>query len=299
MKLNRLYLKHRPIFEKYLNAAGHELSVYSFANIFIWQKLFYISWGISDDNLCVFFKDKFGLFLYLSPLGRRISPRALQEAFMVMRRANSNPDFSRVENAEETDLGFYKGLGYSCSLKFSDYICKRQELAELKGNKFKSKRACANFFVKNNDFKFLTFNAGHQLECLKLYDLWMQERKARNADRLYQGMLSDSKISLKAALSNYARLGIQGRIVKIGGKVKAFSLGAPLSKDTFCILYEVADLSFKGLAQFIFREFCASLEGYEYINVMDDSGLQNLRRVKLSYHPTRLVAAYIVKDEPH
>jgi len=64
----------------------------------------------------------------------------------------------------------------------------------------------------------------------------------------------------------------------------AFTFGFKLNKDTFCILYEITDLSIKGLSQFIFRQFCSELKNHRYINIMDDSGLVNLKRVKLSYH---------------
>jgi hypothetical protein len=65
-----------------------------------------------------------------------------------------------------------------------------------------------------------------------------------------------------------------------------------LNHDTFCILYEITDLSVKGLAQFIFREFSRELKGYRYLNIMDDSGLENLKQVKLSYKPVRLIPSF-------
>ncbi len=123
----------------------------------------------------------------------------------------------------------------------------------------------------------------------------MKERQSQNQDRIYQGMLEDSRNCLKVALDNYASLGFMGRAVKIDKEIKAFTFGFRLNPDTFCILYEIADLSIKGLSQFIFRRFCSELEGYKYINIMDDSGLDNLKKVKLSYYPAKLIPAYIAK----
>jgi len=77
----------------------------------------------------------------------------------------------------------------------------------------------------------------------------------------------------------------------------AFTFGFKLNKDTFCILYEITDLSIKGLSQFIFRQFCSELKNHRYINIMDDSGLVNLKRVKLSYHPQRTIPSYTVTRE--
>jgi hypothetical protein len=108
-------------------------------------------------------------------------------------------------------------------------------------------------------------------------------------------MLGDSLNCLKILLGNYRKLGCIGRIAKVDKKIKAFSFGFRLNADTFCILYEVADLSAKGLSQFIFQRFSSELKDYRYINIMDDSGLENLKAVKLSYRPVKLVPAYIVK----
>jgi len=108
-------------------------------------------------------------------------------------------------------------------------------------------------------------------------------------------MLEDSGICLKILLDNYPDLDFMGRLVKVDGRIRAFSFGFKISLDTFCILYEIADLSMKGLAQFIFQRFCLELKDYKYINIMDDSGLENLKHVKLSYRPIKLIPAYIVK----
>ena len=39
----------------------------------------------------------------------------------------------------------------------------------------------------------------------------------------------------------------------------------------------------------------SELKGYKFINIMDDSGLENLKKVKLSYQPLKLIPAYIAK----
>lgn len=295
VKLNNLELKDRKIFERYLGFEKHELSVYSFENIFIWKNLFNIRWSIDKENLLVFFTDKIGSFLYLEPLANNISSEALEEAFDCLGSLNRNREISRIENAEEKNLDLYSRLGFEYKEKSCDYICQRESLAGLKGNAFKSKRADYNYFLKNYKFDFCDFLGKDKAECLKLYDRWAAQRRETNKSDIYRFMLEDSKKSLLVLLENYGDLNCCGKIVKVDGVIKGFSFGFKLSKDTFCILYEITDLTIKGLAQFIFREFCASLKEYKYINIMDDSGLENLKRVKLSYHPVKLVPAFIVK----
>ncbi|PIP20789.1 MAG: hypothetical protein COX40_02890 [Candidatus Omnitrophica bacterium CG23_combo_of_CG06-09_8_20_14_all_40_11] len=295
VKLKNLSIKDKGTFSKFLGKSRHELSVYAFENIYVWKGLFDIYWSVIENSLCIFFKDKIGCFLYLAPLAENRNPEVIQQVFEIMDRVNKNKDISRIENIEEGGLSFYEGLGYACQIKSYDYICKRGDLANLRGNKFKSKRACFNYFIKHYGFQYLPFSLKYRGDCLELYDSWAKERKIKNQGHIYQCMLEDSRISLKNALDNYPDLDFIGRLVRIDKKIKAFTFGFKLNQDTFCILYEIADLFIKGLSQFIFRRFCSELEGYKYINIMDDSGLENLKKVKLSYHPAKLIPAYIVK----
>ena len=293
--LKKISLKDKGVFSRYLGIQPHELSVYAFENIYIWNGLFDIEWLIIEDSLCVFFRDKSGAFLYLTPQARHKKPAVVKKVFAIMDNFNQNKDISRIENIEQKDACFYQDLGLSCKEKSYDYVCARDDLAKLQGNKFKSKRACFNYFIKNYQFEYLPFSSRYSDECVELYNCWMQGRKTKNQDRIYQDMLEDSRSCLKIALDNYSDLDLVGTLVKINKEVKAFTFGFKLNKDTFCILYEITDLSVKGLAQFIFSRFCQELKDYKYINIMDDSGLENLKKVKLSYHPTRLISAYIVK----
>ena len=94
-------------------------------------------------------------------------------------------------------------------------------------------------------------------------------------------------------ISHADALGLVGRVVWIDGEIRGYTFGYPLNVDTFCILFEVTDLKIKGLAQFIYREFCKELmDTYRWMNAMDDSGLENLKRVKNAYHPIQLIPSY-------
>ncbi len=296
MRLKALNIKDKKHINKFLNLKQHSLCVYAFQNIYIWKSLFKIYWTEIEDNLCVFFEDNAGCFLYLPPLGKENKPDVIDEIFKIMDKRNKYKQLSRIENVEEDQLRFYEDLGYRTSYKSCDYVCSRNSLAQLKGDKFKHKRSAYNYFVKHYKFEYLPFDLRYKKDCLDLYDHWAGQRKSKTKDKIYQAMLDDNRAALKALLDSYKRLDCLGRMVKVDKKIKAFTFGFRLNKDIFCVLYEITDLSIKGLAQFIFQRFCSELK-FRYINIMDDSGLENLKKVKLSYHPEKLVASYIVKRE--
>ena len=297
MKLNKLTLKDQRLFNRYLAFRSHELAAFSFANIYIWRSLYDISWLVIANSLCVFFRDKIGCFMYLPALTKERQPEVIKQAFTVMNSINKNKDISRIENIEQEDLEYYRALGYLCHEKYPDYLCSRCDLSLLRGNKFKSQRASYNYFIKHYDFDSRDFRLSDQTECLSLFRSWIEERKAQSNDDIYCGMLEDSRKVILDVLANYRQLDLEGIVVRVNQEIEGFSFGYRLNNNTFCILYEVTDLAIKGLAQFIFRKFSEELKDYKYINIMDDSGLENLRKTKLAYKPVRLIPAYIVTGD--
>jgi uncharacterized protein len=293
MRPRKIALADRKLFQEFLGLKCHQLSVYTFANIYIWRGLFDISWQVIDDNLCVIFRDKFSCFLYLPPLGMRLSPKALEWSFGIMDKRNINSAISRIENIEADQVIDFEKSGYRIVDKAGEYLCLRKSLAELKGDSFKSKRAAVNFFTKHHDPRYLEYSGRYKSACLGLYQRWSGQRSGVNNDPVYQGMLKDSLVCLATVFSDYQKLGLAARIVEINGQVQAFTAGFAINPETFCVLYEFSDLSFKGLSQYIFRSLCQELQEYKYINIMDDSGLENLKKVKESYRPLRLIQSFI------
>jgi hypothetical protein len=173
-----------------------------------------------------------------------------------------------------------------------EFVYERLDIAKLKGGRFKSKRALAGRFEKGHDFEYGGLGPEAAFECLELYRRWAAARLSEERGDYYRMLIEDGYFAQKAAFLNFDALGLKGCFVKTGGAIRAYSIGYPLNKDTFVILFETADLGVKGLAQFIFREFCRGLAGYRYINTMDDSGLENLRRVKESYHPSGRLSVF-------
>jgi hypothetical protein len=82
----------------------------------------------------------------------------------------------------------------------------------------------------------------------------------------------------------------------VKGRVAGYTFGYRLDEKTFCVLCEITDLALKGLSVFIFRELCrdAALLSFPMINVMDDSGMENIRRTKLSFRPVQIISNYVI-----
>lgn len=294
-RLNKLTLKDKPLIERYLKENETDLSAYHFAGIFIWKDLFLISWTIIEKNLCLFCQNNTGMFMVLPPLGP-FNAGVVKKCFELMDFYNQNSEVSRIENVREEEAGFYARLGLRPKLKDREYACLRDDLVNLCGDGFRHKRSSYNYFVKNYSADFLEYKDSDYQDCLKLYQSWSRQRKDKRNDIIYQQMLEDSRLSFQIALKYYGKLGLAGYVVKAGGEIKACSFGYPLNRETFCILFELCDLNFKGIAQFIFREFARKLPGYKYLNIMGASDLENLKKHKLSYRPAKDSGVYNIYE---
>jgi hypothetical protein len=74
-----------------------------------------------------------------------------------------------------------------------------------------------------------------------------------------------------------------------------FLLGEPLNDDTFTIHFAKADISFKGIYQFLFSRFANDFcPNYEYMNLEQDMGNEGLRKTKVSYRPDLMAHKYRV-----
>ena len=291
--LQPLTLKDKPLFDLYARQTQGTLSTYAFAPLYVWRKLFQFYWTIIDDRFCVFANQDGDYFMPIIPMGKATSDKAIYKSYAFMLEANRATHITRIENVPESLVPFFRELGFRVTFKETEYLYKSGSLIELRGNSYKSKRAAYNAFTRNHPNVTLSpYQPQDFSDCLALYELWQKERRTKSRDPFYQAMLEDSRHAHHTGLRNAAHLGLEGSVVHIGGKLNGYIFGYPLNARVFSIIFEIANLRFKGLPQFLFRQFCQEKAAYPFINAMDDSGLENLRRVKLSYHPTEQVQSY-------
>jgi len=211
-----------------------------------------------------------------------------------MKRFNRNSLVSRIENIPEEEREWYGACGYEVRQAGVDYVCRRSDIAQLKGKAYKKKRASADFFHRHYDFEFRPYCSGDKEECCLLFESWIKGRKEKYGDRVYRQLLEDNFAAFKTVAEHYESLRFCGYVIRVKNELKAFTMGYPLGAQYFVVAFEICDLSVRGIAPFIFREFCSRLD-CNNINIMDDCGLENLRCVKDSYRPYRKERIYIAR----
>ena len=125
-----------------------------------------------------------------------------------------------------------------------------------------------------------------------LYE-WMED----NAEDKDPSLVYDN-IATKLMLNNFEYLGLRGGVICVEGKMVAFSLGAPLTEDTFDVHVEKAITNnFHGAYTIMNQQFVLNeTPEFKYINREEDMGIESLRKAKLSYQPDILLEKFVARE---
>lgn len=168
-----------------------------------------------------------------------------------------------------------------------DYIYLREQLATLAGRKYQSKRNFASRFRALPGWVYEPIAAGtpqfaRQIaECIEMTDLWCRQNGC-----IHSVSMQTESCATRKALRWFEALGLRGGLLRLQGKVVAYSVGEEINSDTFIVHVEKAFSDVKGAYQVINQEFILhEAMRCTYVNREDDAGDEGLRQAKLSYHP--------------
>jgi Fe-S-cluster containining protein len=271
------------------------LAAYSLPYHYMWNGLLAYWWVELHGALCLFIQSPDGWFMPLPPLGTGSIEQPLAEAFALMRRWNGASPVSRVENVSHQLAPDLERLGFRLTPKESDYVYRAIDLVTLAGDRYKSQRALCNRFEREHVVSVESYQLGDRPDCRVLFRDWSKQKRAEGLEEFGRLLLADAEPAHEMLWSHASALHLNGAVVRIEGRIRAYTFGYWLSNTMFCVLVEVADRTIPGLAQFVFRETCrsASVRGGEFINTMDDAGLVGLRASKQAYHPVAKVPNFI------
>ena len=284
-----LVLEDRERFERFRQHGFYEGWEMNFTNLFVWKD----SWRllIAEDEIALYIRgyDKYlkSPFVF-PPLAKpgcfveavlRIEACKREEGLPFLLRGVTEP---MKQALEEAVPGRYS---FKFSPETTDYVYHTSDLATLSGKKYSSKRNHINrFIMEYPDFEYAAMTAADTPACLQLYDEWLGRQGEITWD------LEDENQSVHAMLENFDALGVRGGLIKIKGRVAAYSIGEMITDDMAIIHIEKADDEIPGLFTAINRFFVEN-EWMEttWINREDDMGLPGLRRAKESYYPARRI----------
>lgn len=265
----------------------------SFSNLYSWRFLYQTQLAEKDGFLLIKFRVD-GHVCYMMPVGDGNLRAVLHD---LKEDADAEGETFRMmgvcshmrADLEEAAPDCFR---FTADRDYYDYIYLRTDLATLKGKRYQPKRNHINKFLRTYpDYQYLPLDTTLVPECLELADRWCRLNETTEEERRE---LEDEHRSLTDALNHFDELGLLGGVLHVGGRIVAFTFGAPINANTFDVCVEKADVDIESSYTMINYEFANHIpEQYFFINREEDLGLEGLRKAKLSYYPEVLLEKWI------
>jgi hypothetical protein len=265
---------------------------FSFTTIFMWRRHYKNRISRYGDHLFICSGDV--MPMYLLPIGGD-----LREGIEILKEQAHRKDeplilFGAHESLKEQIEQWYPGrFDWQLLPNEFDYIYNTEDLVNLKGKKYHSKRNHIASFSASHDWSYESIGDHNMDETIQMTKEWCKERgNCTDPD------LKDEHCAIREALHHMEELSLRGGLLRVDGKVIAMTMGSPISEHVFDIHTEKALPAFSTAYAVINHEFAArELQGkYSYINRENDLGIEGLRRAKKSYRPAILLEKYLATE---
>ncbi len=279
-----LGLEHNDIITSQMEVMGLHLAEFCFPNLYFFRHTHEYRVLTTEHSL-------FGAGVsydkkrYLMPL---VGPeRATQGCFNDLKTLMRSGEYDMIFPIPEEWLCCFSEDEYEWTHNEddSDYLFFQEKLAGYPGKKMHKKRNLVNQFLRSYDPLVLPLGSEVRSDALKVLDIWQ--------NTTVQEMATSDYHQCAEALERQKEFRMSGIMVYADGHPAGFMMGEALNDETFTIHFAKADISFKGIYQFLFSRFASEIgEGYKYINMEQDMGNPGLRHTKRSYYPDLMAHKY-------
>ncbi|MBN1260711.1 MAG: DUF2156 domain-containing protein [Anaerolineae bacterium] len=284
-----LTLRDRSTIQPVLWAYQPETSELTFTNLFIWRDSYQVQWAVEDGTLFLLCQDSQGDYYGLPPVGDNLAEAALK--FLNWLRevlGVAEPYIARGDRRLAAAFTGDTRVQVAEQREHFDYVYAHEALASLSGRKYSNKRNHINAFLRDFAFAYEPLGVENLAECLEVACRWCQQRRCED-----DMSLLEERDAVRDGLEHFGALGVKGGVLRVDGRVEAFTIGELLNTDTVVVHIEKADPEIRGLYPMINQQFIQRVwPEAPWVNREQDLGEPGLRRAKESYYPDHLVEKY-------
>ncbi len=285
-----LSLKHQTLIEDFLRRYPPEISEMTFTNLFIWRHYYQFQVSFHKGFLTFMAHPPETSPFLLPPLGKGDLAAWALDCLDFLKAQGFPPRLSRLPESAIKVLTSLPNLKIILDRNNSDYVYRTQNLIRLSGNKYHTLKNHINRLNKKYAWEYLPLTPELIVECLDLQEEWCRLKQCVESPSL----LSEEQAIIEA-LTHIDLLNYKGGVIRIQGKVEAFTLGELLNPETVVIHIEKGNPELSGLYPLIQQQFLDQEWGLiPYVNREQDLGIQGLRKAKSSYHPEFMINKYII-----
>lgn len=266
----------------------------TFVNSYLWSRFYQVQFAIVENTLIFKSEDQGLAFTY--PVGEsEDAKRALD--FLKQYTEEKGVPFVLYLVTEDQFAQLEQWYPGRFEIEYNrddaDYVYESEKLATLSGKKLHAKRNHINKFKATfEDWSYETLTKDNAEDCFQMALKWRRQNGCDDDEEKNAEMC----VTLNS-LRLLEELELTGGVLRVNGEVIAFTIGEPVSEDTFVVHIEKAYADIQGAYPMINQQFVEhECMDYKYINREEDTGAEGLRKAKLSYRPAFLVEKGIVKE---
>ncbi len=284
MNRTPLGFEHLKTVTEHLSVIGMHISEFSFPNLYLFRKTHEYELLETDHGNFISGKSYDGQ-KYLMPL---TNPDTAEEGcFDELKGLLSTGEWNFVFPVPEEWLDCFgeEDFRREYSENDSDYLFFTEKFKTYPGKKMHKKKNLLNQFLNNYEPLLVPLTDEVLEDAKSILELWQHTSPQEIAASDYHQCME--------ALEKRDELGLTGAMAFADGKPAGFLLGEPLNDETFTIHFAKADISFKGIYQFLFSRFANDFcPHFEFMNLEQDMGNEGLRKTKVSYRPDLMAHKY-------
>lgn len=294
LTFSEIELSDKQEMERYLSVEQARFNERMFTGLYIWSGHYGTKKCIHDGFLYLMGSPSYGTLTYYAPTGAgdiaeamRVideDARARGQDYKVFILSEAQKERIKQAMPDRYDFVFDRDN--------ADYIYLARDLIELEGKRYHPKRNHVRKFdaLYDGRWEYRDIDPKRDMdELLAFQQQWCIKKGDPNAEDY-----RFEHCAIRRALVNYDALAMRGGMIRVDGKLAAFTLASPLTHDTIDIIIEKADADYEGAYAKINQEFAARrCTDFEYICREEDMGIEGLRRAKESYRPAFLADKYI------
>lgn len=290
----RITLSDKAWIDPLLAMGNFRGSEYTFSNNYNYRKIYNIEVARMNDYYLVRSGKSAGQTSYLYPAGSGDIKPVIEALMADAQTLGRNFQMHGVtkEGAAALEVLFPDHFSIEETRDSFDYIYESEKLITLSGKKLHSKRNFINRFLADyeGNWSYEPITQENLDECWAMNAEWCAQVGCGE-----DSSLMEEACAVRNCFNNFDALGLSGGILRVEGKIVAYTMGLPLNSDTFIVHIEKAFSSVAGAYPMINREFAAHCcADFKYINREDDVGDEGLRKAKLSYRPAILLEKYLI-----
>ncbi len=280
-------LEDRETILRHLKAGSYKGCERTFANIYLWARFYDLVWALVEET--VVFRSVFGgQYSYTYPAGDGDHRAAVEKILKECEEKGHPFALHGVSQKEYDELERYFPGRFQVEWPrdVEDYVYETEKLIHLSGKKYHGKKNHINQFkAACPDWSYESISDENVEECFQMALRWRELNGCEGDPEKNKEMC----VALNS-LRLFKELELKGGLLRADGEVVAFTLGEPVSEDTFVVHIEKAYADVRGAYPLINQQFLEhEVADYTYVNREDDTGDEGLRKAKLSYHPVFMV----------